>query len=32
MTNLKRALIASGVLLLLSLWLFGFRLQADGIV
>lgn len=31
MSNLKRALIACGVFLLLALWLFGFRLQAEGI-
>ncbi len=31
MRNLKQALMASGVLLLLSLWLFGFRLQSEGI-
>lgn len=31
MTNLKRAVIASVVFLLLALWLFGFRLQAEGI-
>ena len=31
MTNFKRALLAAVMTLLLSLWLFGFQLQAQGV-